>query len=361
VSDRFSSYFDSLIDALRITEAEEKKRYDSAIDIEDMAEATSVTIDARTKIQHLRKWTEDLLRLRDEIVDTFSERILPDEPLPAIEPQAAQQTIEPLVTSKDINDISSKNIGEYIRQKMYALSQSGYVFTEEQLKDLQTATWSRDVLHIPHAFARVYDENKDLLEQTSINGIPRRYWVGYKFTFGNVTLLIYSGWAPMYKQYFDQWYDSLPNNAQTGVDVVITDEDISDIDTADDTGANWLSTTNDSGEDSKHLDYEPAEISLFGKTYTVQSWKDVLVKLCEMIILREPYKAAGFGHTMNPPNRIIFSFDEAQIDHDANMLSNGLYIDTGGTGNDIYLICERILSVCGYSTEELQINVTEDK
>lgn len=371
MSDRFSSYFDSLIDALRITEAEQKKRYDAAIDIEDMAEATSATIDARTKIQQLRKWAEDLLRLRNEIVDVFSENMLPTEYIPVNESQTTQQSVVPIMPSKDVNDISSQNIGEYIRQKMYALSRSGYVFSDEQLKDLQDANWSRDILHIPHAFARVYDENKDLLEQTSIQGTPRRYWVGYKFIFGDVTLLIYSGWAPMYKPYFVQWYDSLPNNTLPVADEVVRDNGVSenesfsdlesDIALADDKDEEWPSIPDDSGDNYKYLDNEPAEISILGETYSVQSWNDVLVRLCEMIILRKPYKAAGFGDTMNLPNRTLFSFDETRIDHEPKMLSNGLYIDTGGSGNDIYLICERMLTACGYTKEGLQFNLSEDK
>lgn len=51
----FNQYFSGLLTALRAAEVEQKKRYDSAIDIEDISEATAVTIDARNKIQQIRK------------------------------------------------------------------------------------------------------------------------------------------------------------------------------------------------------------------------------------------------------------------------------------------------------------------
>ena len=71
MSNEIHQYFSELLAALRIAEAEQKKIYDNAIDIEDMAEATAVTIDARTKIQLLRKNIEELQRIHDEFSSTF--------------------------------------------------------------------------------------------------------------------------------------------------------------------------------------------------------------------------------------------------------------------------------------------------
>ena len=71
--DEFDSYFNGLTALLRAAEAGQKKRYDNAIDIEDMTEAIAVTIDARTKIQQLRKWLEDLQRMREEVTGLLSD------------------------------------------------------------------------------------------------------------------------------------------------------------------------------------------------------------------------------------------------------------------------------------------------
>jgi len=205
----YNQYFSGLLTALRAAEIEQKKRYDSAIDIEDMAEATAVTIDARTKIQQLRKWIEDLQRINHEVETAFpaapSASQEPADAIVAVVPQLAETAVQ-----RNDEDYSSlQNIGEYVRQKMYALCRGGYIFTDAQLHDMQDYGWSRNVLNLPHPFVRIYDEGQDLLEQTSINGVPRRYCVKDRFRFGDVTLLIYSGWAPLYKPFFDAWYNSL--------------------------------------------------------------------------------------------------------------------------------------------------------
>ena len=67
MTNEYTLYIEGLMNALRTAESEEKKRYNNAIDIEDMAEATSVTIDARGKILKLRKWIEQLQSMHNEI------------------------------------------------------------------------------------------------------------------------------------------------------------------------------------------------------------------------------------------------------------------------------------------------------
>jgi hypothetical protein len=79
--DEIIRYFSGLFAALRAEEIKQKERYDGAIDIEDVAEATAVTVDARAKIQRLRKWLEDLRRMNREIEIAY-----PPEPQAALEP-----------------------------------------------------------------------------------------------------------------------------------------------------------------------------------------------------------------------------------------------------------------------------------
>lgn len=67
----FKQFLNELIIFLDEEDTEQKKRYYSAIDIEDMDEATAVTLDARGKIQQLRKWIEDLHRINSEIESSW--------------------------------------------------------------------------------------------------------------------------------------------------------------------------------------------------------------------------------------------------------------------------------------------------
>jgi len=165
VSIRIEQQIEALLDALKISEQEEKKRYNAAIDIEDMAEATAVTIDARTKIQQLRKWTEDVLAIKKEILSSSFSTELPDaatSPAPSI--QEPEQNRIPDGETEDIpsDGSSSLNAGEYVRQKLHQLSKSGFSFSEEQLSNIQNYRWCRNNLRLPHPLARIYDASVSL-------------------------------------------------------------------------------------------------------------------------------------------------------------------------------------------------------
>ena len=67
----YTYHFEEAVNVLRAIEGEELKRYNKAIDIEDLEEATAVTVDARTKILKLRKWVESLQTINGEIVAMF--------------------------------------------------------------------------------------------------------------------------------------------------------------------------------------------------------------------------------------------------------------------------------------------------
>lgn len=489
----FNQYFSGLLTALRAAEVKQKKRYDSAIDIEDMSEATTVTIDARNKIQQLRKWIEDLQRINNEVETTFS--VVPssthksDDTMVDFAPQAIADVER---QDSDENSSASQNIGEYVRQKMYALCKSGYAFTDDQLRDMQDYGWSRNVLNLPHPFVRIYDEFKDLLEQTSINGVPRRYWIKDRFRFGNVTLLVYSGWAPLYKPFFDAWYNSLAETLSADDVSLPVDEkaeheelkigayvreklrdlcnsgyipSLADIGSfqqkrwsketlnlnypfarvynsaiplraqlSTDNGANrfwaeifnfgecrllfcsqwyegdrayfdrwydglvipqhndvWndeqeseqssldltnitISENNDVAElppITSQVESESEEttvdvdasmplsiegFTLLGKQYNTSSLQELLIRLCETMVLKKPYKIASLGANahLTQLGRPMLSLGGQQIES-YQKLSNGLFVDTGGSDNEIKTRCEYILSACGYSSDVLQI------
>ncbi|MDR1580490.1 MAG: hypothetical protein LBS35_09050 [Synergistaceae bacterium] len=215
--DGFDSYFNGLVAVLRTEEAEQKKRYYNAIDIEDMAEAMAVTIDARTKIQQLRKWIEDLRRIREEVTSALSDE-----------------------------------------------SDSDIAVAEETLSETQS-----EILTIPN-----------------------------------------EGCEAVFSQ-----------NIEEGI--------------AD----------------------EPTSFTFLDKTYAVDGWQELLIKLCETMILNKPYRIAGFGVScpLNTTDRTIFSFDETQTAHSPKRLSNGLFVETDGSAIEIKSRCEHILEACGYSLDVFRI------
>lgn len=89
--------------------------------------------------------------------------------------------------------------------------------------------------------------------------------------------------------------------------------------------------------------------------YSVKSWSDFIVTVCEHMILFKPYSMA-----------IIDSFDDVyrftRNEKDANihmekpfMLSNGIWLETGGTKEDIISDVYVIIKHCGFSEDNLLI------
>ena len=502
VSNEIELQINALIDALRIKVQEEKKRYDGAIDIEDMAESKVVMFDARTKILQLRKWTESLVAVQGEISNSFlvSNMAAINQAIVSqivekkeSEPEKAEtiHAPEPEQSTDDTYPYSSA--GEYVRQKLYQLSRSGFAFSEEQLKNLQDSTWSKRILGLPHQFARIYDENKNNLKQTSIAGTPRRYWVKDRFKFGKITLLVYSGWAPIYIPYFDAWYNSLNSQieessgkqpiSESPIQIdeppqleeadskqvkvgyyirsklrelfetdfqpsenqlllwqnklwskqvlnlnypfakVFSEKDYLCEQTGLENGKNrywteifksgttkilfcsqwyqqdreyfdrWFNSLNTQNVNdtalskpeprlteliqspqfntmekpflpepvcsSECVDSEvPNGFSLLGKTYSVASWDDVLVKLCEAMILKKPYKtlAIGIKKSLQINGNPILWLDERGESGESYKLSNGLTVVKNKTSGEITTCCERILNLCGYDRSELKIS-----
>jgi hypothetical protein len=459
VSIRIEQQIEALLDALQLSEQEEKKRYNAAIDIEDMAEATAVTIDARTKIQQLRKWTEDVLSIQKEIQNLYFSTDIPDGVVsPTPSPKEPVNNEKPYIEDAPSDDTSSFNASEYVRQKLHQLSKTEFLFSEEQLSNIQDYMWCRNNLRLPHPLARIYDDGKDILEQTAISGAPRRYWVKERFRFGDVTLLIYSGWASLYIPYFDKWYQSLidenardnsiiydeakvrtdlksdevPEEIKVGryirdklralshTDFTPSDEDIAHwqdkswskrtlnlnyefvriysdtrpmgIQIVADNGANrywaevfevgsikllfcsqwyrqdreffdrWydslaISTKPAEKESGITVPNSPVEFSLFGTVYSWHNWDDVLVKLCEEMILKNPYKILGIGVkkfvTVN--GFPVLWYNERDEQEQTYKLSNGLSLMKNIASNEIITCFERILDLCGFNRNELKI------
>lgn len=120
---------------------------------------------------------------------------------------------------------------------------------------------------------------------------------------------------------------------------------------------------NDISEDINESDLEytsksPKSIKLFNKIYEIKYWNEVLVKVCEVMLLKEPYIVARFDKEdeLNSDIRINFSYKESDIKFNKKRLSNGLWIETNRSANDIVRVSKKILELCGYDENILEIN-----
>lgn len=339
--EKFDAQFDNLIATFRLAENEQKKRYNDAIDIEDMAEATAVTIDARTKIQQIRKFIEELSRLKNDVGNIFSENI---------NIGVNELKIEfPVILSSEIDiitDHEETKIGVYVRSKLRDLCDIGFQPTSNQVNDFVQKKWSKENLNLNYPFARIYNPSLPLHDQLSDENGKNRQWSEI-FDFGEYKLLFCNQWYKGDREYFDNWYKTL-SIQESRMDV----ENIIPIQIE--------SVESLPVKSSDHSDIVEGsrKIKFLDKSYGANTWKELLIMLCELIVLHKPYVAARFGidSSMNSEDFTLFSFDESKILNESKKLSNGLYVDVSGSDTDIKLRCEHIIGACGYNYGELQIN-----
>ena len=83
--------------------------------------------------------------------------------------------------------------------------------------------------------------------------------------------------------------------------------------------------------------------------------------VCEVMILIRPYKAAKFDQSgsLNPNGQINFSLIQSNIKAEPKRLSNGLWVEMSQGAGDIIRLCTDMLRICGYTPDDIKINVQE--
>ena len=106
-----------------------------------------------------------------------------------------------------------------------------------------------------------------------------------------------------------------------------------------------------------YADKTPLRFNMCGRPVEVSDWSDMLVKVCEILILRNPYTVAQFDkyHDLNPPSGCCFSYNRTDIIGAVRKLSNGLCVGLDHTPDEIATLCKKILELCGYPRSELLI------
>ena len=339
MSDKYKRLFDELISTLRAKESEEKERYDSAINIENMAEFTAVTNDARAKIFNIRKWIDDFKKINDEVSVVYSDAsteetsqklmddIILDNPVPD-EDVDISDDIEHIAHDVRTDDKEEIKVGKHIQAKLCELIENGFVFTQEQIVQMCDLDWSRQTFTYDRflPFAKIADTKQEISTQTKDQNGHNRYW-NRIFQFGDVPLLVISQWYAKDKDSFDKWYYGL-----------------------------CQSEPNDTNDEHEWIS-NPRRVVLFGKSYSVSNISDIIKVLCEAMILNKPYEFARLGAGLGDDGlpRPMISIDEYKIDEPRIRLTNGMFAFADGSASEIKRRCERILVECGYSADELKI------
>jgi len=101
--------------------------------------------------------------------------------------------------------------------------------------------------------------------------------------------------------------------------------------------------------------------TMFGRRVEVSNWSEMLVRVCEILILKNPYTVAQFDkyEDLNPMGSFYFSYNQNRIKGSPRKLSNGLWVELNRTPDDIVMLCKKVLELCGYPRSELEIEFAD--
>lgn len=302
----FDQYFGGLLAALRAAEVEQKKRYDGAIDIEDMAEATAVTIDARNKI---KQWVERLSDIRDEIIADAD----------------ASHTPKP----------SGQVIFHIRRQDMQSVANG--IKIESGFRVLRGSYISKSVS------PNMYEVVKRLRQENAKN-IDANNHLLVDIDFDN------AGQAARF----------VTGKQVNGIEEWRTDEGVSLKALGSETisGANAVTGGNQDElpNDDVFTNRKPKAVVLFGQEHSVTYWRDVLVCTCEVLFTKKPQVVRSFDSNKNlNKKRPTFSWHREAIKQQPERLSLGLWVELNHSAQTVMRICEKMLIECGFSPEDIQV------
>lgn len=101
------------------------------------------------------------------------------------------------------------------------------------------------------------------------------------------------------------------------------------------------------------------QYSVFGYSFSVNYWNELLVNFCEVMIKYKPEIVSTFNENseLNSRNRVNFSYSEDAIIYNGKQLSNNMWVETNRSAQNIKAVCYKILDLCGYDESQLVINV----
>jgi hypothetical protein len=83
--------------------------------------------------------------------------------------------------------------------------------------------------------------------------------------------------------------------------------------------------------------------TMFGRRVDVGNWSEMLVRVCELLILKSPYTVAQFDkyEDLNPPGGAYFSYSQGKIRGVPRKLTNGLWVELERSPDDIVMLCKK--------------------
>lgn len=147
---------------------------------------------------------------------------------------------------------------------------------------------------------------------------------------------------------------------------MVQEEDLNEVDKEE---ANYLDNTNYSSNNQSNINDDlqsysftnPYKITLLNVDYEVRNWTDVLLSVCEALIKVYPEQVSVFDKNplLRGRSRQYFSYEKGLLTDHAKELSNGLFVETNFSADDIVRHCKQILSICGLASSDISFYVNK--
>lgn len=370
---KYDHLFGEIFKLLIAAQKPYRKEYDDALDMEDIECAHEIQRKVTARIHQIRGWERDLKKIHDEISSSGITCFLPEsseenecDEVPQteheadfdapdmigfnaqkgagdIEAAADELFIDVHKNQKEHGAKRDDEVGQYVRENMRILSRDSRVFSMQEIYNLLDRRWCKENLNIDSQFLKIYDKHKNISSQIVDERGSEKYWDEI-FRFGTLEYLLYSQWVNADKEYFDRWFSQLCVKKHIPGECLIQDHaEDGCADTADIPVGEYMFKNQNS-------------VTIFGQVYTFKSWSELLVKVCEIMLLKTPYIVAKFykEKRLNPNGQVNFSYDKFDIKHNPKRLTNKLYIETEPETSDIVSFCRDILSVCGFKPSDIE-------
>lgn len=108
---------------------------------------------------------------------------------------------------------------------------------------------------------------------------------------------------------------------------------------------------------------EPVEIFLFGETFIVKNWREILLILMEELYKKDSGIIVDIINSddIKERSRIPFTYEHNKINKKFyKKTSYGLYVLVNDNANTIYSRCIRVLELAGFNEEELMIKLSNN-
>ena len=96
---------------------------------------------------------------------------------------------------------------------------------------------------------------------------------------------------------------------------------------------------------------------MFNETYPLKYWSAVLVKVCQVVLVKQPFVIARLSQekSVKNPEEAYFSYLKGDIKHQPRRLHNGLWIELDRTGDDVLEVVDTIKELGGYTDNDIAI------